>query len=178
MFCQVEPEQVVSVHDVPSTYRVPVVLEQQGLVSSLYNILRLDSLKIPVEMVEKGRRTWDAWKVLTLPQPGMMEKVNIVLVGKYTSFLDSYLSVVKSLEHSAMACHRKLELTLVDSSHLEEETRTSNPQDYEKAWQVVRAAAGILVPGGFGHRGSEGMIAAANWARTKRIPYLGICLGE
>lgn len=178
MFCQVEPEQVMAVHDVPSTYHVPLVLEKQGLITSLYSILRLDSLNIPNEMFEKGRWKWDAWKVLTLPPTGIIESVNIALVGKYTSFLDSYLSVVKSLEHSAMACHRKLELTLVDASHLEEEARTSNPLDYKKAWQVVQTAAGIVVPGGFGHRGSEGMIAAAKWARTKKVPYLGICFGE
>lgn len=155
-----------------------MVVEKQGLVTSLHNLLRLDSLKLPLERVEKGRRTWDAWKLLTLPQPDTMESVKIALVGKYTSFLDSYISVIKSLEHSAMACHRRLQLLPVDASHLEEQTRSSDPQNYEKAWQTVRSAAGILVPGGFGHRGTEGMIAAAKWARTEKIPYLGICLGE
>jgi CTP synthase len=99
------------------------------------------------------------------------------LVGNYTSFHDSYISVIRSLEQSTMACQRKVNLVLVDASHLEEVTRQSSPETHQNAWHTVRAAEGILVPGGFGRRGTEGMIAAANWARENKIPYLGICLG-
>ncbi|KAL9105215.1 MAG: hypothetical protein Q9187_008760 [Circinaria calcarea] len=76
-----------------------------------------------------------------------------------------------------MACSRKLDLVWVDASHLESVTSTSSPAEYHKAWHVICTAQGILVPGGFGHRGTEGMIAAANWARKNKTPYLGICLG-
>ncbi|KMU86859.1 CTP synthase [Coccidioides immitis H538.4] len=138
MFCQVEPEQVFGVHDVSSTYHVPLLLEKQGLISVL---------------------------------------LTVALVGKYTSLHDSYLSVIKSLEHSAMACGRKLNLVWVDASHLEKSTASESPELYHKAWHEVCTADGILVPGGFGTRGTEGMIAAANWARTKPKPYLGVCLG-
>ena len=72
-----------------------------------------------------------------------------------------------------MACHHKLELTLVDASHLEEEAGTSNPLDYNKAWQVVQTAAGVIIPGDFGPRGHRGMIAAAKWARKKKYPSSG-----
>ena len=76
-----------------------------------------------------------------------------------------------------MACSRKLKLIWVDSSNLEYDTSTQSPAEYHKAWHEVCTADGILVPGGFGYRGTEGMIAAASWARKKKVPYLGICLG-
>ena len=105
------------------------------------------------------------------------ERVTIALVGKYTNLHDSYLSVIKSLEHSAMACARKLNLLWVDASNLEKGTLDTSPELYHKAWHELCTADGVLVPGGFGSRGTEGMVAAANWARTKPKPYLGICLG-
>ena len=177
MFCQVEPEQVVAVHDVSSTYHVPLLLETQGLIPLLQKILRLDDITIPPQLIKKGRATWNAWKTLTSSQDHLFETVTIVLVGKYTNLHDSYLSVIKSLEHAAMACRRKLNLVWVDASHLEEETSKTSPAEFHKAWHEVCTAQGILVPGGFGLRGTEGMIAAAKWARTNRTPYLGICLG-
>ena len=177
MFCQVEPEQVVAVHDVSSTYHVPLLLETQGLIPLLQKILRLDLLLISERLVKKGAQTWKAWNMLTSPEDHFHKKVTIALVGKYTNLHDSYLSVIKSLEHAAMACPRKLDLVWVDASHLEPGTGTSSPAEYHKAWHVVCTAQGILVPGGFGRRGTEGMIAAANWARKNKTPYLGICLG-
>ncbi|KAA6411579.1 MAG: CTP synthase [Lasallia pustulata] len=177
MFCQVEPNQVVAVHDVTSTYHVPLLLEQQGLITSLRDILRLDALTISPALSEKGAQTWHAWKRLTSSQNHLYQSVSIALVGKYTNLHDSYLSVIKSLEHAAMACARKLNLVWVNASHLEIATSQSSPADYHKAWHEVCTAQGILVPGGFGHRGTEGMIAAAQWARKNKIPYLGICLG-
>ncbi|EHL01999.1 putative CTP synthase [Glarea lozoyensis 74030] len=90
--------------------------------------------------------------------------------------MDSYMSVLKSLEHSVMACQSKLNLILVDASHLEERCVASSESDYVQAWSKVHGADGILVPGGFGERGTEGMIAAAQWARENKTPYLGICL--
>ncbi|KKA24765.1 CTP synthase [Rasamsonia emersonii CBS 393.64] len=177
MFCQVEPEQVIGVHDVASTYHVPLLLEQQGFLVQLRQILKIDAMTIPPSFVNKGHNTWKQWKTLTTSQEHVYETVNIALVGKYVALHDSYLSVIKSLEHSAMACRRKLNIIWVDASHLEKTTGEANPEAYHKAWHEVCTADGILVPGGFGTRGTEGMIAAANWARTKGKPYLGICLG-
>lgn len=179
MFCQVEPRQVIAVHDVSSTYHVPLLLEKQGLIPVLSDLLRLDDYSIPQKHITKGQQTWGQWKALTTSQERFLdtEKVRIALVGKYTTFHDSYLSVIKSLEHSAMTCGRKLELLWVDASNLEKETMAQSPEAYHKAWHEVCTADGVLVPGGFGSRGSEGMIAAANWARTKPKPYLGICFG-
>jgi CTP synthase len=103
--------------------------------------------------------------------------VSITLVGKYTNLQDSYISVIKSLEHASLRCNRKLDLHWVDSSDLEPETLNTSPVKYHTAWKAVCSADGILVPGGFGTRGTEGMISAAKWAREQKIPYLGICLG-
>ena len=86
-------------------------------------------------------------------------------------------SVIKSLEHAAMACSRKLELITVNAEHLGEATSISSPEDFHKAWGQIYVAHGILVPGGFGERGCEGMISAIKVCREKNKPFLGICLG-
>lgn len=82
------------------------------------------------------------------------QSTTIALIGKYTSFADSYVPVIKALKRSAMACQRKLRLIMVDASHLEE---NSPLEKYEVAWEVVKTADGILIPGGFGSRGTEGV---------------------
>ncbi|KAG0647558.1 UTP-ammonia ligase [Hyphodiscus hymeniophilus] len=177
MFCQVEPHQVVAVHNVSSTYHVPLLLETQGLVTTMSNILNLESVPKSKDLIDRGQRTWAEWKRLTTQQDRLFESVNIVLVGKYTNLHDSYLSVIKSLEHSAMRCGKKLNLIWVDASNLEAQAQLDNPAEFHKAWHEVCTGDGILVPGGFGHRGTEGMIQAAKWARENKTPYLGICLG-
>lgn len=179
MFCQVEPEQVLAVHDVVSTYHVPLLLERQGLIPQLSALFRLQDYSIQPSLVDKGQNIWTQWKHLTTSQERYLEteKVTIALVGKYTNLHDSYLSVIKSVEHSALSCHRKLNLQWIDAEHLEQNAMHESPEQYHKAWHTVCTADGILVPGGFGTRGTEGMIAAASWARTKNKPYLGICLG-
>jgi CTP synthase len=178
-FCDVEPTQVLAVHDVSSTYHVPLLLETQGLIAQLTSLFRLDSCSISPALVLKGQSTWHHWKALTTSQERFLEteRVTIALVGKYTNLHDSYLSVIKSLEHSAMACARKLNLVWIDASNLEQSTLQSSPEAFHKAWHQLCTADGVLVPGGFGYRGTEGMIAAATWARTKPKPFLGICLG-
>lgn len=98
-------------------------------------------------------------------------------MGKYTSLKDSYMSVCKSLEHAALRCGRKLILDWVDSSDLEASAQIDRPREFHAAWQALCTAGGVLVPGGFGLRGTEGMILAAKWAREKKVPFLGICLG-
>ncbi|KAL8928108.1 MAG: hypothetical protein Q9172_001018 [Xanthocarpia lactea] len=177
MYCQVEPAQVVAVHDVPSTYHVPLLLESQGLIPILKNVLHLDALSISPSIITSGSHTWKIWKNLTATQDRAYDTVRICLVGKYTALQDAYLSVRKSLEHASMRCARKLEITWLNSSDLEPQTEITSPAAYHKAWGSLCTASGILVPGGFGQRGTEGMVAAAKWAREKNIPYLGICLG-
>lgn len=177
MFCQVEPEQVIAVHNVASTYHVPLLLETQGLIPTIRDILKLDDVFKSDRLIKKGRESWLEWKTLTTAQDRLYETVNIVLVGKYTNLHDSYLSVIKSLEHASMRCGKKLNLIWVDASDLETQSQSERPAEFHKAWHEVCTANGILVPGGFGLRGTEGMIKAAEWARTNKTPYLGICLG-
>ncbi|KAF2836775.1 CTP synthase [Patellaria atrata CBS 101060] len=176
-FCQVELEQVVVVRDMPSIYQVPVLLEEQGLVPLLADVLKLGDMELSKSLIAKGANIWHQWKALTIKDTRFLDPVNIVLVGKYTELHDSYLSVIKSLEHSAMRCRRALKLIWVDSEHLELKTQEKEPANYHKAWHDVCTADGILVPGGFGYRGTEGMMAAAKRARENGTPYLGICLG-
>nr|ODN93154.1 CTP synthase [Cryptococcus depauperatus CBS 7841] len=177
MFCHVSPRQVLGVHNVSSTYHVPLLLKDQGMLHFFWERLSLSSVKIKDELKIKGERIETSWKTLTRGLERCFESVEIVLVGKYTALEDSYMSVVKSLEHASMRCGRKLELHWVDSGDLELNMQTENPVKFHNAWKSVCSAKGIIVPGGFGLRGTEGMIAAAKWAREQRVPYLGICLG-
>ncbi|KIW02394.1 CTP synthase [Verruconis gallopava] len=175
--CQVDVEQILAVRDMPSIYQVPVLLEEQGLITVLRDFLKLGPVEVSPSMVQKGKHIWSQWKSLTMPNQQFYDLVEIAMVGKYVEFQDSYLSVIKALEHSAMRCRRKLVIKWVDSEQLESHYRDSDPAKYHKAWHDVCTADGVLVPGGFGTRGTEGMVLAANWARENKRPYLGICLG-
>uniref|UniRef100_A0A673LG89 CTP synthase n=1 Tax=Sinocyclocheilus rhinocerous TaxID=307959 RepID=A0A673LG89_9TELE len=148
MFCHVEPEQVICVHDVSSIYRVPLLLEDQGVVG--YFCCRLN---LPIET--RPRKMLAKWKEMSDRSDRLLEQCSIALVGKYTKFSDSYASVIKALEHSALAISHKLETQSVFSFR----------------------PLGILVPGGFGVRGTEGKIQAISWARKQKKPFLGVCLG-
>ncbi|KAJ9192073.1 hypothetical protein DTO166G4_2698 [Paecilomyces variotii] len=175
--CQVELDQVVGVHNVPSTYQVPVLLHRQGFLQTLGNLLQIDAIQRDPKLVAQGKVIWQEWQGLAMGQDHVFETVSIALVGKYTSLHDSYMSVTKAMEHAAMHCRRKLQLVWIESTHLEEEHKATNPGEYHSAWHQLCTAHGILVPGGFGERGTEGMIRSAHWARTNNVPYLGICLG-
>ncbi|KAH3964940.1 CTP synthase [Parastagonospora nodorum] len=176
-FCQVDTEQVVVVRDMPSIYQVPMLLEQQRLIPMVRQFLDLEALHISPAMTDKGNKIWEQWQSLTSHDTRYHDPVTIALVGKYVELQDSYLSVVKSLEHATMRCRKKLDIRWVDSDHLEPKCQTSDPAKYHTAWNEVVKASGILVPGGFGQRATEGMIAACTWARKHKKPYLGICLG-
>ncbi|KAF2794991.1 UTP-ammonia ligase [Melanomma pulvis-pyrius CBS 109.77] len=173
--CQVEYEQVIGVRNIPSIYQVPLLLEEQGLLKLLQEGLALDKSALPSIMVQKGQALWDLWKKTVVLEH--LAPVNVVLVGKYVALDDAYLSVRKSLEHSAMRCKRKLNLISVDSEHLQHEMEQKDPSKYHNAWKTICEAQGILVPGGFGSRGVEGMIEVTKWARERKIPFFGICLG-
>lgn len=177
MFCHVTPKQVLGVHNVESTYHVPLLLQQQGLIQFLQKRLDMGGITIPPHMKTKGNDLMTRWRDMCVGAERLFDTVSIVLVGKYTTLEDSYMSVVKSLEHASMRVGRKLELKWVDSSDLEPAMETDDPVRYHDAWRALCGAKGIIVPGGFGVRGTEGMIMAAKWAREQKVPYLGICLG-
>jgi len=112
----------------------------------------------------------DKWDSLT-------QEVSIAMVGKYTELSDAYLSVIKALQHACLAASRKLRIEWIEAGSLESDSTEEEAVAYEDAWRRVRAADGILVPGGFGGRGVEGKMLAAKYARENNRPYLGICLG-
>jgi len=107
----------------------------------------------------------------------MLKEVTIALVGKYTKLEDAYTSVVKALRHAAMACDHKLNLKCIEADDLEPKTQQNDPVKYHEAWQQLCSSSGVIVPGGFGVRGVEGKILAAQWARKTKKPFLGVCLG-
>ncbi|KAJ2868334.1 CTP synthase ura7 [Coemansia aciculifera] len=177
MFCQVSPKQVFSVHDCESLYHVPILLQQQGIIDVLNERLKLKDLTISSERRAEGDSLWAQWREFARRRARDLDEVTIAIVGKYTYLTDSYISVVKALEHAALNINRKVKLSWVEASDLEEASKHKDPLKYHEAWQQMCAANGILVPGGFGERGVEGKVLAAKWAREHNIPYLGICLG-
>ncbi|XP_055471758.1 CTP synthase 2 isoform X2 [Psammomys obesus] len=169
MFCHVDPEQVICIHDVSSIYQVPILLEEQGVIK--YFKERLD---LPIS---NSNNLLFKWKAMADRYEGLQKICSIALVGKYTKLRDCYASVFKALEHSALAINHKLNVMYIDSIDLEPITKAEDPMKFHEAWQKLCLADGILVPGGFGMRGTLGKLHAISWARTKKIPFLGICLG-
>eukprot|EP00730_Choanoeca_flexa_P006966 TRINITY_DN12257_c2_g2_i1.p1 TRINITY_DN12257_c2_g2~~TRINITY_DN12257_c2_g2_i1.p1 ORF type:complete len:661 (+),score=182.19 TRINITY_DN12257_c2_g2_i1:50-2032(+) len=173
MFCHVEPDHVLAVHDVSSIYKVPLLMYSQNIVSIIWRKFELDSSLL----ANFSNDPLKNWRELAESYEHTRDSVSICLVGKYTDLGDAYASVIKALQHSCLQAKHKLDLKFVEASHLEEAQRLENPEAYHTAWRDVCACAGILVPGGFGSRGIEGKIAAIHWARTTNKPFLGICLG-
>ena len=157
LFCDVAVEEVIALPTVETIYEVPLILEEAGLGHSVVAKLGLGASEPDLaewrEMVER----------LKTPQ----EKVNIALVGKYVELKDAYYSVREALRHAALYHGRDINLMWVHSEDLER----------DGADNLLRSAQGIIIPGGFGVRGIEGMIKAVSYARRHGIPYLGLCLG-
>jgi CTP synthase len=162
----------MAVHDCKSVYHVPLLLKDQGLLTVLEKRLKLVS-----KIDAKASALLTKWQNMAERTTRLHDTVKIILVGKYTSLHDSYISVVKSLEHACHACDSKLDLEWVEAEDLEPECQKRDPSKYHGAWKKLVGVQGILVPGGFGSRGTEGKIAACKWARENKIPFLGICLG-
>ena len=165
-FCHVGTDAVVSAHDVSNLYQIPISLYEQSVLNKVANHLGFD--------VPDSLPMLDDWKHMADKVDQLEEQVHIAMVGKYTGLSDSYLSVIKALQHSAFAVDRKLVIDWIESTDLDPHDVTDK---HDEAWGLLRAADGILVPGGFGNRGVEGKIAAANYARINNVPYLGVCLG-
>ncbi|XAR52854.1 CTP synthase (glutamine hydrolyzing) [Bertholletia excelsa] len=166
-FCHVPIGNIISLYDVPNIWRVPLLLKDQKAHNAILKVLNLHSVEPALGEWTSRARLCDM----------LREPVRIAMVGKYTGLQDSYLSVMKALLHASVACHRKLLVDWVPSSDLEDATAKENPKAYQAAWMLLKGADGVLVPGGFGDRGVQGKILAAKYAREKKIPYLGICLG-
>ncbi len=169
LFCHVKPNAVLSASDVSNIYRVPLLLDQQG---ALVLLSQKFKFKIPVK-----RPLMDEWMGMAVRVDDLDKEVRIAMVGKYTGLSDSYLSVIKALNHASIASSRKLIIEWIEASNLENNVIKTDPEIHADSWERLKGADGILVPGGFGDRGIEGKILAAEYARTSSTPYLGICLG-
>ncbi|XP_065345611.1 CTP synthase 1 [Cloeon dipterum] len=170
-FCHVPAEQVICIHDCPSIYHVPILIENQGIVE-FFN----ERLDLNIEM-PRPRKFMQKWRDLAERNDNLQKEVHIALVGKYTKLEDSYASVTKALQHSAIAAGYRLKLKYIEAANLEEETKFKDPVLYHEAWQQLCKSNGVIVPGGFGKRGIEGKIQACLWCRHTQKPFLGICLG-
>ena len=158
LFCDVEKRAVVPMVTSKNLYNVPLMLEENGIADYILEKFGLQARQKP---------DWAEWKRLVTQVERERPSVRIALVGKYVELHDAYMSVRESLNHAALHLGVNVEIDWIHSSDLER----------GKFLDVVNAADGILVPGGFGSRGIEGKIMAARIARTEKIPYLGLCLG-
>ncbi|MBR4578316.1 MAG: CTP synthase [Oscillospiraceae bacterium] len=157
MFCNVQPECVIENRTLDTLYACPLMLEEQGFSAAVCRRLGLETP--PPELSE--------WRAMVESIHGLHKSVTVALVGKYVQLHDAYLSVMEALRHAGYALGAEVDIRWIDSETVTEET----------AEKLLSAADGILVPGGFGGRGIEGMILSARYAREHRIPYLGLCLG-
>jgi CTP synthase len=157
LFCNVSVEEVITAKDVDHIYEVPLIFHQEGLDVKIIELLNIWTRNPQL----------DNWEELIKKIKAPKHSVTIAVVGKYVDLTESYKSLNEALYHGGIANDSKVNLNFVDSEKLD--SATCN--------QMLADADGILVPGGFGGRGIEGKICAANFARVNKVPYFGICLG-
>ena len=162
LFCNVEEQAVVTAKDVPSIYEVPLVFAQE----------KVDALVLKYLHLQAGEADLDRWRELVDRCYNPKDEVSIGIVGKYVEYEDSYKSLKEALVHGALAHNLKLSVTWVEAEGLE--SKEAGDRGYESQ---LAGFDGILVPGGFGKRGIEGMLNAIRYARERQVPYFGICLG-
>ncbi len=156
LFTNVAINDVISSHDVDSIFLVPQILYDQGIVDSIFK-------KFGKVGLVNASENWDRWNTIVNSLNYKDGNVNIAMVGKYVTLADSYVSVNHALKHAGAKIGKTISIDWIDSEELD--------------MNQLEKFNGILIPGGFGTRGSEGIIKTANFAREKNIPYLGICFG-
>ncbi len=157
LFCDVDADAVIGAPDVGSVYELPLAFAAQGVDEIILRLLRL----------EAGPRDLGRWSEMLGRLKNPSREVDIALVGKYVLYEDAYKSLKEALLHGGLAHDARVNIHWTDSERM----LTEGPQ------AVLGGFDGVLVPGGFGHRGVEGMIEAIRYAREHRVPYFGICLG-
>ena len=156
LFTNVPEEAVISAYDVEDTYEVPLLLEREGLGKYLTRRLGLEERKPELK----------AWEKMVAKYKSLKNSVEIAIVGKYVKLKDSYLSIIEALKHSSVANDVKVKIRWIEA------------EDVEKyGVGLLEGVDGIIVPGGFGARGTEGKMMAVRYARENNIPFLGICFG-
>jgi len=160
LFCDVEKEAVIPAKTAKkSIYEVPLNLQK-------YHITEIIGKKLGLGKIKPKLKDWEN---LVAKIYAKRKELKIALVGKYTGLDDAYISVIESLKIACYHAHRELKLVWIEAEQLEKNNK--------KVWAELKSAAGIVVTGGFGVRGTEGKILAAKYARENKIPYLGLCLG-
>jgi len=157
LFCDVDPRAVITARDVESVYECPLVFAEQGVDDI---VLRLLSMDVPP-------RDLTRWREMVSRMKHPQRQVSIGLVGKYVEYEDSYKSLKEALLHGGLAHDARVNITWIEAERLE----------WPQAMAQLESFDGILVPGGFGKRGIEGMLVAIRYARECKVPYFGICLG-
>jgi CTP synthase len=157
MFCNVPVKAVIECRDVESIYELPLALQKEGM-----DDLVVDLFGMKIEAPKKN-----VWEEIVHRIKNPQHEVTIGVVGKYIELQDAYKSVYESVTHAGIANNAKVNIVRIDAEDLEKKNGIA----------VLRQLDGILVPGGFGDRGTEGKIAAARYAREKKVPYYGLCLG-
>lgn len=157
LFCNVRREDIIPNMTAPSLYEVPEMLEAEGLADCVCYHLNLENPKPDLS----------EWHAMVERQKAAHKQVTIGLVGKYVALQDAYLSVAEALRHGGIVNDAKVEILWIDSEKITRETAPA----------MLGACDGIIVPGGFGDRGIEGMIEAIRYAREEKVPLFGICLG-
>ena len=162
LFCNVEEEAVITAKDVASIYEVPLVFARE----------ELDTLALKYLHIEARERDLRPWEELVHRVYNPKDEVTIGIVGKYVEYEDSYKSLKEALVHGALAHNLKINVNWIEAEGLE--TKDKDDRSYEAQLEYYD---GILVPGGFGKRGIAGMLNGIRYAREKKLPYFGICLG-
>ncbi len=171
-FCNVEERAVVTAKDVASIYECPLVFHQEGV----------DALALKYLHIDAKEADLSKWEDLVHRAYNPQDEVSIAIVGKYVEYEDSYKSLKEALTHGALAQNLKLKVTWIEAEGLESKStrpgETSSSGEVHQSYQSqLEGFDGILVPGGFGKRGIEGMLNAIRYARENDVPYFGICLG-
>ena len=165
LFCNVEETAVIAARDVASIYEVPLTFAAEGV----------DTLALKYLRIETEKPNLSKWKDIVSRAYNPADEVSIAIVGKYVEYEDSYKSLKEALVHGALAHNLKLKVTWIEAEGLDTRDEQGNPSlDYIAQ---IEGFDGILVPGGFGKRGIEGMLNAIRYAREQGVPYFGICLG-
>ena len=161
LFTNVDEKAVITARDVESIYELPLVLSDEGIDRIILDMLELDRLELPAQSKQLGE-----WKELVHRIKNPTGEVTIGVIGKYVSLREAYKSLGEALTHGGIAHQLRVRLRWIEAEDLETGDLSS-----------LDGVDGVLVPGGFGPRGTEGMAAAAGWARRNRVPYFGICYG-
>ena len=163
IYTSVPVKRVFSMHDLPSIYLLPGIMREEGLDSEVVQLLNLGA---KVNSARDARNALE-WQAFTSKLGSHRREVTIGVTGKYTALRDSYASIIKALEHAGVANDALVTPKWIDTTDIDE----------SNAGEALSDVAGIIVPGGFGSRGTEGKIACIRYARENHLPYLGICLG-